>query len=233
MTNAELNDLPAAPLSMIVLLFGAVIVGEFAALVALPHWLPGLSNSLLGPERKAYWYLARTSGFVAYGLLWLSVGFGLLITNKIARVWNGGPLAFDLHQFTSLLALVFAFFHAVILLGDRHIGYSFVQLLLPFASGDYRPFWVGLGQFGLDLMAIVGLSFYVRRQLGARAWRALHYASFLVYVFATLHGLWAGTDTATPGALFLYTLSGASVYFLTLYRILISVRQSSAARKVV
>ena len=41
------------------------------------------------------------------------------------------------------LALAFALFHALILLGDRYIGYSPATLLLPFASHDYRPISVG------------------------------------------------------------------------------------------
>jgi hypothetical protein len=52
----------------------------------------------------------------------------------------------DLHQFSGLLGLAFAIFHGAILLGDRYMGYTPLQLLLPFASLDYRPLAVGLGQ---------------------------------------------------------------------------------------
>src|SRR5687768_7961167 len=45
----------------------AAVVGAFAAVVVVPRWLPGLSSSLLGPEPKAYWYLARSSALVAFG----------------------------------------------------------------------------------------------------------------------------------------------------------------------
>jgi hypothetical protein len=84
----------------------------------------GLSGSLVWDAPKGYWYLSRASAWMAFALLWLSMALGLLITNRLARVWPGGPNAFDLHQHVSLLALAFSLFHALILLGDRYVGYS-------------------------------------------------------------------------------------------------------------
>lgn len=121
-------------LSTFFTLLVAAVLGAFAAVVALPQWLPGLSASLLGSEPKAYWYLSRSSALVAFGLLWLSMLLGLSITSKAARIWPGGPTIFDAHQFTSLLGLVFGLFHGLILLGDAYIDYSLAQVLLPFAS---------------------------------------------------------------------------------------------------
>src|SRR5512132_2483555 len=112
----------------------AVAAGVFAAVVALPPWLPGLSASLLGPEPKVYWYLSRSSAVAAYLLLWCSMATGLAISNRLARIWPGGPTAFDLHQYTSLLGLGFALFHALILMGDHYINYTLGQVLVPFAS---------------------------------------------------------------------------------------------------
>jgi predicted ferric reductase len=109
------------PLSIALGLLLAALVGALGAVLLLPAWLPGLSQSLLGAEPKAYWYLARASAGVAFGLLWLSMVFGLLITNRMARLWPGGPAAFDLHQHASLLGLAFGLFHALILLGDGYM----------------------------------------------------------------------------------------------------------------
>src|SRR5574341_1204377 len=139
---------PAMAFQNVALLLGAAATGAFAAVVVLPTWLPGLSASLLGNEPKAYWYLSRASAMVAYGLLWLSMAFGLIITNKLARVWPGGPTAFDLHQFASLIGLAFALFHALILMGDKYVNYNLAQVLVPFNSSGYKPVWVGLGQIG-------------------------------------------------------------------------------------
>jgi predicted ferric reductase len=177
----------------------------------------------VGSSPKAYWYLSRASGFVAYLLIWLSVVLGLLITGKLSRVWPGGPPTVDLHQFSGLLGLAFAVFHGLILLGDRYVGYTPLQLLVPFAGLEYRPLAVGLGQIALYVGLLVGLSFYVRRYIGFRTWRLLHFGSFAVYVLITIHGLAAGTDVGSPVTLALYGATGLTTFFLTVFRILTSV----------
>lgn len=199
----------------------AAMLGAFAAIVALPTWLPGLSASLLGAEPKAYWYLSRSSAFVAYILLWLSMIFGLLMTNKLARVWPGGPTAFDLHQHASLLGLAFALFHALILLGDRYIQATLFQVLVPFQYSGYEPFWVGLGQVGFYGLTIVSVSFYVKNWIGRRTWRLIHFLSFVVFTLALLHGIWSGSDSQSDLARAIYWTSGGSVLFLTIYRVLV------------
>lgn len=205
----------------VLLLVGAALGALLAAVVA-PRWVPGLAESFLGQSPKAYWYLSRASGLVAYLLLWLSVVLGLAVTNRLARLWSDGPTVVDLHQFASLLSLAFSVFHALILLGDRYVGYTLAQLAVPFTSLEYRPVWVGLGQLAFYLALPVAFSFYVRRAIGVRAWRLVHYASFAVFVASAAHGLAAGTDTtALPVAAF-YGVTAASVFLLTVARVLVA-----------
>jgi hypothetical protein len=216
---------PAASLGMLVL---AAVFGAFVAVFAIPNWLPGLSASLLGPEPKAYWYLARSTAFVAYGLLWLSMVLGLMMTNKLARLWPGGPVAFALHQQASILGLAFGLFHALILLGDRYSNYSLSQILVPFTSGGSAPLWVGLGQVSLYLMGLVGLSFYVRPLIGRQGWRVIHFISFVIFGLVLFHGVQSGSDSGALWARLIYWLSGGSVLYLTLYRVLSSMTQKPA-----
>src|SRR5512136_3094217 len=222
-SSPDLDNLPPAmPLTTLIVMLLAATFGAFVAAIVLPNWLPGLSQSLLGSEPKAYWYLSRASAMVAYALLWASMASGLIITNKLARVWPGGPTAFDLHQFTSLMGLAFALFHALILMGDRYISYDLAQVLVPFNSTGYKPVLVGLGQIGFYLLAIVGLSFYVRKRLGNRAWHLIHYLSFLTFLLALLHGIFAGTDNTVLAIRVFYWVTGVSLLFLLVYRILVT-----------
>jgi predicted ferric reductase len=210
-------------------LFGlllAVVAGALGAAVVVPTYLPDLTHSLLGPEPKAYWYLSRSSAVVSYVLLWASMIFGLLITTRTARAWPGGPAAFDLHQHTSLLALALALFHALILLGDRYIGYTLGTIAVPFAGVDYKPLEVGLGQIGFYAMAVIGLSFYAKNALTQRGWRLIHFLSFATFLLALAHGIQAGTDTASTGMTLLYWVSGASVLLLSVFRALLGATQS-------
>jgi predicted ferric reductase len=225
-TSDELDSLPPAmALQSLLIMLVAVAVGAFAAAVVLPNWLPGLSNSLLGEAPKAYWYLSRMSAMAAFGLLWFSMASGLMITNKLARVWPGGPTAFDLHQYTSLLGLAFGLFHALILMGDKYINYTLAQILIPFNSVDYKPIWVGLGQIGFYLLALLALSFYVRKRIGHKTWRLIHFISFAVFVLSLLHGVFSGTDSPVDWVRTFYWTAGISLLFLTVYRILVSIFQ--------
>ena len=210
------------------LLLGSA-AGTWLTVVAAPGLLPALAASVSGAT--AYWYLGRVGGFVAYTLLWLSVAFGLLMTGKVARRWPGAQQALSIHQSISILALVYALFHALILLGDRYMGYTVANLLIPFASTQYRPLWVGLGQVGFYLVVVLTLSFYLRKRIGPKGWRRLHYVSFGLYLLVTAHGLLAGTDARTPFALALYGITGLATYVLTVYRILVTVRSKSTVLK--
>jgi len=223
---------PAIPLgALLAVLFGVAVIA-LAATVALPAWLPQISQSLLSDKPKAFWYLSRASAFAAFGLMWLSMMFGLLVTNKLARVWPGGLTAFDLHQYASLLGLVFIIFHACILLGDRFINYTLIQIVVPFGSLNYRPEWVGLGQIALYLTVLVSLTFYARRLITQRGFRIIHYLSYLAFLLALVHGLWSGTDNAAIWARGVYWFCGGSTLFFTVYRILsnwVATSASSAA----
>ena len=198
----------------------AVFFGIVAAAYVLPIWLPGLAGSFQGANPKAYWYLSRGSGFVALGLLWLSMVLGVGITNKMARLWPGLPSTMAIHEYASLLGLFFAGFHALILLGDAYSKYRLVQLLMPFGSVQYRPTWVALGQFGFYAWLIIAITFYIRKVLGKKTWRVIHYASFACYLTALIHGLASGTDTTALWAKDFYWITGGSLLFLVVYRVL-------------
>jgi predicted ferric reductase len=211
---------PVMSLQGFLLLLAATASGAFIAILVLPYWLPGLNASLHGDSPKMFWQLSRASAIVAYILLWFSMVFGLLITNKLARLWPGGPHAFNLHQHFSLLGLVFALFHGLILMGDRYLQFNLGQVMLPFASANYRPLWVGLGQLNFYLMGLIVLSFYVRRRISPRVWRLIHIMGFIVYLMALLHGINSGTDASTVWARNLYWSSAGLLLFLFNYRVL-------------
>jgi predicted ferric reductase len=230
----EVYDDNVVPLQSVLLLIFSAAAGALLAVNVLPILAPGYLTSVSGDGLKVFWYLSRSSAFAAYLLLWLSMAFGLLITNRMARLWPGGPAAFDLHQHVSLLALVFSLFHALILLGDQYIQSKLTDVLLPFGLIAYRPFWVGFGQVGFYLLALVTLTFYARKLLGGQRWRVIHMASYAAFVLAAFHGVYSGTDTLASGAVAMYVVTVISVIFLTIYRVLsvILVRQKETVATV-
>ena len=197
-------------------LVGVAMIAVIALVLGGQAGIAALMAGLLG--QHSAWYLSRAAAFVSYILLWWSMVLGLAIMNRLARVWPGGPTATDLHEHASLLGIVFALLHGLVLLGDQYIGYTLPQILVPFA-GAYAPLWVGLGQVGLYLMALVTFTFYIRQRIGTRAWRLVHYLSFGVFVLSLAHGLASGTDSGAAWAIWTYTSTGLSVLGLTIYRL--------------
>jgi hypothetical protein len=206
----------------------AMITGLLLAILLLPTWLPNMASSLGGESPKVYWYLSRATAFVSLTILWLSMALGIGISNKMARLWPGAPAAFAIHEYVSLLGMAFAIFHALVLMGDHYIKFTVVQILVPFSTVDYRPIWVGIGQIGFYVWLIINLSFYVRASIGPKTWRALHYLSFGMYITGLLHGLFSGTDTPASWAQWYYWISGGSLLFLLVYRILNAIAEKSA-----
>jgi predicted ferric reductase len=109
-----------------------------------------------------FWYLSRAAGFVAYLLLFVSVVLGVSMGTRLIERFARRNFVFDLHRFTTLLALAFTFFHVYVLLGDGRFRFSVWELSLPFLS-PYRAWQTAVGVFTFYGMALVAGSFYVRR----------------------------------------------------------------------
>jgi DMSO/TMAO reductase YedYZ heme-binding membrane subunit len=173
------------------------------------------------------WYVIRVSALLAYLALTASVVYGLLLSTGILDRIAHRTVSFTLHQDLASIGVALALVHATVLLVDRSVPYTPGELLLPF-SGPYRPIWVGIGQVSLAISLLVLLSFYVRRRIGQRRWRSLHYLSFVAFLGATVHGLMAGTDTAASGVVVGYALLLAIVAFLLTYRVILAATSRQA-----
>ena len=203
----------------------AIAVGALGALMLLPMFSDIFAQSLVGKEAKGYWFLSRASGVTAYVLFWASMMMGLLMSTKTTRLWSTGPTFMAMHEFTSILGLLFAGFHALILLGDAFIQTDVVQILTPFlmdfGKDGAQSIWVGFGQLGFYALALILLSFYVRQRISYGVWRWLHFGTFVAYMLVTVHGMLVGSDSQTTFMLSVYAFTNASILFLTLYRVLL------------
>lgn len=173
----------------------------------------------LAADSKAYWYMARAGGVLSYVLLWLATCWGIMMSSKFIKGVVDVPVAYALHEYLPILGVVFAALHAAVLLGDSYIAFKPWQLLVPFAS-PYKPFWTGLGVLAFYLSVALIASFYVRKRIGQKTWRALHYASYLAFLIALLHGVMAGSDSGATAMRALYFGTGGLSVFLLLYRLL-------------
>jgi predicted ferric reductase len=173
-------------------------------------WLFALTSD------QVTWYLTRAAGIIAYLLLWLSTVWGLVIPSKLFGEVLSGDFTFDFHKFISLLSLGFLGLHIVVLTADRYLPFSVAQLLIPFLS-PYRPLWVGFGVVAFYLLLLVTITFYLRRRIGMKAFRYIHYSSLAAYLGAVIHALMSGTDSSLPVVKLLYIGTCSVVVFLTVY----------------
>jgi len=209
----------------------SIVLGVLVGLgLAAAGFVIGVGATGLAGETTSFWYLSRSSGFVAYLLLWGSVVWGLLLSSKIGQGKLRPPALLDAHQFLSNTALGFAFFHGLVLMGDQYLSFPLQAVLLPFAS-SYETLLVAAGQLALWLSLLLSLSFLVRKRIGQRAWRSLHYSSFLTFFFVLAHAVWLGSDSSRPAVQLFYLATAGVVLFLTCYRILTSHKALSAAPK--
>jgi sulfoxide reductase heme-binding subunit YedZ len=163
-----------------------------------------------------FWLLARATGLTAYVLLTTSVLAGLTVKSRPLGTRVKAAVVTDLHKFLSLLGLGAVAMHGLVLTLDATVRMPLAALLVPGLS-PYRPLATGIGVLAAELMLLIYVSFSLRRRIGARNWRRLHYLTFAVFGAATVHGLAAGTDR---WALPLYAGSIAAVIGLTAWRVL-------------
>ena len=142
--------------------------------------------------------------------------WGFAIPSKIFQPILEGIFSYDFHEHISLLGLGFIVLHVVVLLFDNYLPFNLIQILIPF-TGTYRPLWVGVGIISFYLLLLVTATFYLRSQIGSRVFRSIHLLSLVGYVGATMHGLFAGTDSALPITKFLYAGTFLVVFFFTAY----------------
>ncbi|MGH2933667.1 MAG: ferric reductase-like transmembrane domain-containing protein [Gaiellaceae bacterium] len=166
-----------------------------------------------------FWLLARASGITAYVLVTASVLAGLVVKSRpFGRAVKTADTV-DLHRALAFLGLGMLALHGVALTLDRTLHMPAAGLVVPGLS-PYRPQPVALGVVACELAVLLVISFPLRRRIGMRAWRTLHWASYLVFGMATVHGLTAGTDSARPWAHGLYLGAVGAVAFATAWRAL-------------
>lgn len=149
------------------------------------------------PTQYIFWLTSRAAGVTAFALASVSVGLGLTMAGRLARGPGRARLLRSIHEQTALGALIAIVIHGVALLGDRWMHPGLAGISVPFAM-SYRPLATGIGIIAGYLAALLGLSFYARRRIGARLWRRAHRLTIVVWLLAAAHALTAGTDAATP-----------------------------------
>lgn len=213
--NTFIKPLVAFLITALIFLAMLIMIwaGQLLDKVPLAQQIRSLFNT---NSIQLWWYVTRAAGLTGYFLLWLSMIWGLAIPSKIVQSLLDGTYTYDFHEYISLIGLGFVAIHVIVLMFDKYLPFNLIQILVPFTD-TYRPFWVGLGIISLYIMLLVTITFYLRQVIGSKAFRAFHVLSLVGYLGATLHGLFAGTDSALPITNVLYFGTFLITFFMTIY----------------
>ena len=152
-----------------------------------------MSLALNGP---GLWYATRATGLVTLLLLTASVLLGVMTAGRFSSDKWPRFLTVGLHRNISLLVLIFLALHIGTTVVDTYTSIPAAAAFVPFAS-SYKAPWLGLGAVAVDLLIVVVLTSLLRRRLGFRAWRRLHWLAYACWPLALAHGLGTGTDRKT------------------------------------
>jgi DMSO/TMAO reductase YedYZ heme-binding membrane subunit len=207
----------------------AIMVGAVVGTTAPTAILRILNVAAVQPGLLA-WYTVRAMGFLAYLVLAASVIYGLLLSTKILDAIAHRPVSFALHKDLAIVGLIMATLHGAILIFDQSFNFTPSSLLVPFTS-PYAPITVGIGQLTFYACAVVTGSFYVRRRIGQKVWRQIHYITFIAFVGASFHGIMSGSDSGSWWAFWIYLAPITAAVFLVTYRIVVGVANLSSEPK--
>jgi sulfoxide reductase heme-binding subunit YedZ len=140
---------------------------------------------------QALWFVSRASGLAV-----LAAFSAAVVAGVAARLGSGGRLrlaAGELHRTLALFCVAFLGLHVITAIMDPYVRIGWAATVLPLAS-PYRALAIGLGALAVDLGGAVLVTSLVRRRLGYRAWRAVHWLAYLSWPTAFAHAITAGND---------------------------------------
>ncbi len=142
---------------------------------------------------QVLWFAARGAGAVSLLMLTASVCFGLVTVTRFQHAQWPRFFNYEMHRRVSLLSIVFLAVHILAAVFDPFTNLGLSAVLVPLAS-TYRPVPVALGVIALYLFVALIATSLLRKHIGQKTWRAVHWASYAMWPLALLHGITSGTD---------------------------------------
>src|SRR6202020_2487096 len=162
---------------------GIVIIVAFLALTSIGHVVDAATQH----------FMLFYAGVFALIALCASVGLGLVATDRMFLHPGQRVFIQAAHRAASFGAVTFLIIHIFteILAQRVHV----IDAVVPFLS-PFRTFYIGLGTIASDLIILLVITGIMRGRFNAHGrawrWRAIHYASYLAFVFGVWHGLLGG-----------------------------------------
>jgi sulfoxide reductase heme-binding subunit YedZ len=167
---------------------------------------------------QVLWYTTRGAGAVSLVLLSAVVVLGLLARLRFeTKAWPRF-LSAAVHGDLALMTLVFLLLHIVTAVVDPFTHLGLVAAVVPFGS-YYRTVWLGLGTIAFELLLAIVVTSLLRRYIGARVWRGIHWLAYASWPIAVIHGIGTGTDRTALWMLAIDVVCVAAVAVALVWRV--------------
>lgn len=168
---------------------------------------------------EVWWYVARSSGLVAWALVTASTCLGLAQSSRMLRGIAKAPWIIDLHRHLATLTVIFTAIHIGGLWADSFVEFGPLELFVPMAS-QWHPGAVAWGIVALYILVAVQVTSLLIKRMPRRVWHAIHLSSLGLFVMATIHGLQAGTDLSNTIVTWIGWSATALLIFAIIFRLL-------------
>lgn len=192
----------------------ALAFGTFALL----RLLPALSG-VVATEAPWQWWAARSTGFMAYVALWLAMLAGLMVSSRGLDGVLNRKVVLELHQQWTVAAMVATLAHVALVVTDAYVDVSWRGAAVP-GTSSYLPGPIALGTIAMWGVGLLTLSSWLQRRLSYALWRVVHASAFGIFLLAIVHGVIAGTDSASVGAQVVYATTAALFACAIMFRVL-------------
>ena len=137
-------------------------------------------------------------GLIASGILFANMLLGMLLSTgyKKSIRYKNLPAkikaidVYQLHNYTSYTALVFALGHILLIPLDKSSSFTYWHLIMPWTA-PHQSNIVVLGFIALLglLLLIITTQKVVKQKLGFRTWKNIHLVAYLMALLFAVHGL--------------------------------------------
>ncbi|HXW46075.1 MAG TPA: ferric reductase-like transmembrane domain-containing protein, partial [Streptosporangiaceae bacterium] len=129
---------------------------------------------------------SAAAGVISTVLLTLVVVLGILVNRHVRLPGQPRSAGISLHRLVSLVAVGFLVLHILTAVEAPYARLGLAVAVVPFISA-YAPLWIGLGAIAFDLMLVLIATSLLRRHVGRRTWRAVHWLAYACWPAAMAH----------------------------------------------
>lgn len=156
--------------------------------------------------------VASVAGYLAYGLMALTVCFGILTTTGWARRAVKRQTLYGGHLTLGVTTLAFGLLHGVAQTFQVDHHFSYLMVFVPLVDGGSSE--VAMGIVGLELGVAVAVSIWFQRKLGYRRWRLVHYGGYAAFGLSLAHTVAASQQVRSVGGVGILVAAAATACLL-------------------